>query len=93
MIGIRQTGENDPAGGIFYKSVCPVMNIFVLIFDLDRCIGMADPGRGTEKYRSAVLFGKVKSLLDHFVGFLDRGRIKTGELAEIGIVTGILFCL
>ena len=83
VIGVGQTGEDDPAGGVFFKSVRLVMKVFVLIFDLDRRIGVTDPGRGTEKNGRAVLFGKFKSLLDHFISFLHRGRIEAGKLTEI----------
>ena len=54
---------------------------------------MTDPGGGTEEHRSAVLFGIVKSVLNHPVGILRGGRVKDRDAAEFGKYSGVLLRL
>ena len=93
MILHGEPRENDPAGGILDESLRPVDRVLLRILHIDGLIAVVDAGGGAEEDRRAPFFGEIEGLLDHIVGFGDRGGIEDRHLREHTEGPGVLLGL
>ena len=54
---------------------------------------MADPGGGAQHDRLLQFAGQTKGLAGHFLGFLSRNGLKTGQRGETGVMAVVLLVL
>ena len=93
MIQEGRSGEDDPLLCIFDKAFRLMRSVFFRVLHVDGSVAVGDPRRGPHEDRGAVLFRQREGLFHHVVGFLRRGRVKTGNLGKPRKTAGILLRL